>query len=114
MATLRQKRAMRLQASMAPPGVRAAQAARRVALRQQEPDAAERAEVALLVALLGAQFGPAQADLANDTISLQVRAPSWRPGAGQCGLTSLLPAAMMCAPVAMPMSQMRTSAREQH
>ena len=42
-----------------------------MALRQQDPDAAERAEVALLVALLGAQFGPAQADLAKDTIFLQ-------------------------------------------
>ena len=58
---------------MAPPGVRAAQAARRVALRQQDPDAAERAEVALLVALLGAQFGAAQADLARETITLQAR-----------------------------------------
>ena len=59
---------------MAPPGVRAAQAARRVALRQQDPEAAERAEVALLVALLGAQFGPAEANLDRYTIQLQVSA----------------------------------------
>ena len=57
---------------MAPPGVRAAQAARRVALRQQDPEAAERAEVALLLALLGAQFGSAEADMEQDTITLQV------------------------------------------
>ena len=62
-----------LQASSEPEAAALAEASRRAALRGKDPQAADRAELELVAALLGCQFGRTMIDYDRGIIALEVR-----------------------------------------